>query len=257
MFIDMAKNEQKTPIATQTVEEKLRNLYKLQLIDSEIDRIKIMRGELPLEVRDSEAELDGLATRINKLDADLAQLSKMISDEKNAIIDSNALIKKYTEQQNNVRNNREYDSLSKEIEFQTLCVTGSEKKISEYEKEIELKTEKINTAKEYFDEKKKDLDIKKAELDDIIEETRKDEENLLAQREEYLQKTEARLVYAYNRIRNNVRNKLAVVTVERDACGGCFNKIPPQRQLEIKTNKKIIPCEYCGRILVDSEILEK
>lgn len=253
----MAKNEQKTQGISQTVEERLKNLYRLQLIDSEVDRIKIMRGELPLEVRDNEAELDGLETRINKLQTELEQMEKMISDKTNEIQESNALLKKYTEQQNNVRNNREYDALSKEIEYQNLCIESCEKKIAEFTKEIEVRKEKVETAKVNFEEKKKDLEVKKSELNDIIEETQKDEEKLMAERDGFIEKIEPRLIYAYNRIRNNVRNKLAVVTIERDACGGCFNKIPPQRQLEIKTNRKIIPCEYCGRILVDPEILEK
>ncbi len=257
MFIEMTKNEQKTQSATQTVEERLKNLYRLQLIDSEIDKIKIMRGELPLEVRDNEAELDGLETRINKLENELQTLEKMISDRKNEIEESNALLKKYTEQQNNVRNNREYDALSKEIEYQNLCIESAEKKIIESAKEIEVKKEIIESSKNIFEEKKKDLEVKKNELNDIIEETQKDEEKLMTKREGFIEKIEPRLIYAYNRIRNNVRNKLAVVSIERDACGGCFNKIPPQRQLEIKTNRKIIPCEYCGRILVDPDILDK
>lgn len=252
----MTKKEPKTQ-TNQTTEDKLKNLYRLQLVDSEIDKLKIMRGELPLEVRDNEAELDGLVTRIEKLSNELEQLNKMITSEKNAIEESQLLIKKYTEQQNNVRNNREYDSLSKEIEFQELCVESSDKKIGNYEKDIEVKTEKIEIAKKDYEEKKKDLDIKKSELNAIIEETQKDEDKLLKKREEFLELIEPRLIYAYNRIRNSVINKLAVVAIERDACGGCFNKIPPQRQLEIKTDKKIIPCEYCGRILVDPDILEK
>lgn len=253
MFIEMEKNEQKT----QTVEEKLKNLYRLQLVDTEIDRLKITRGELPLEVRDKEAELGGLETRIVKLESELEQLEKMIANEKNAILESDSLIKKYTEQQNNVRNNREYDSLSKEIEYQTLCIQSSEKKIESHTKEIELKKEKLDASKLDFEDKKKDLEEKKNELDDIVNETQKEEEKLLADREKYIKFIEPRLIYAYNRIRNNVRNKLAVVAIERDACGGCFNKIPPQRQLEIKTNRKIIPCEYCGRILVDADLLEE
>lgn len=249
----MTKNEPKI----QTVEERLKNLYKLQLVDTEIDKLRITRGELPLEVRDKEAELAGLETRIEKLQSELDQLEKTIANEKNAILESDALIKKYTEQQNNVRNNREYDSLSKEIEFQTLCIQSNEKKIENYKKDIELKSAKLEEAKEGFEDKKKDLEDKKNELDDIINETQKEEDKLTKDREKYLSIIDKRLAYAYNRIRNNVRNKLAVVTIERDACGGCFNKIPPQRQLEIKTNKKIIPCEYCGRILVDSNLLEK
>ncbi len=253
----MTKKQQTTKTATQTIEEKLKNLYKLQLADTEIDKMKIMLGELPLEIRDNEAELDGLETRIQKLQNELEELEKMISDQKNAIIESESLVKKYTEQQNNVRNNREYDSLSKEIEFKTICVESSEKKIEKSKEDIEAKKEKIETSKVDFEENKKDLEEKRKELDNIAQETQKDEEKLIKKREKFIETIEPRLVYAYNRIRNNVRNKLAVVAIERDACGGCFNKIPPQRQLEIKTNQKIIPCEYCGRILVDPDILEK
>lgn len=253
----MAKTDNKIESANLSVTDKLKSLYKLQLIDSEIDRIKIMRGELPLEVRDLEDEIAGLETRIANLEIETAQLTTQISTRESGKAEANALIKKYTEQQNNVRNNREYDSLSKEIEFQTLEIELCEKKIKEHKIDIEQKTIFIDESKNRLDERKKDLEQKKAELDSIISETQIDEEKLNKDRETIATNIESRLLYAYSRIRNNVLNKLAVVSIERDACGGCFNKIPPQRQLDIKSSRKIIPCEYCGRILVDPEILEK
>jgi len=250
----MAKKETKTE--SLTIHEKLQNLYRLQLIDSEIDRIKIMRGELPLEVRDLEDEIAGLETRVNNLESEVSQLNSQIAARQNGKKESEALIKKYSDQQNNVRNNREYDSLTKEIEFQSLEIELCEKKIKEHTSDIEIKKALIGESRTKFEERAKDLEVKKAELDNIIAETQKDEEKLDKKREDIASNIEPRLSYAYSRIRNNVLNKLAVVSIERDACGGCFNKIPPQRQLDIKSSRKIIPCEYCGRILVDPDILE-
>ncbi|MDD2387506.1 MAG: C4-type zinc ribbon domain-containing protein [Bacteroidales bacterium] len=252
----MAKKETKTVITGQSIKEKLQNIYKLQLIDSEIDRIKIMRGELPLEVRDLEDEIEGLETRIKNLETELENSQSQITARENGKKEADALIKRYTEQQNNVRNNREYDALTKEIEFQNLEIQLCDKKIREHTEDIETKTVIVNDSKIKFEERYKDLEVKKSELDKIIAETKKDEEKLNKERETIATKTEARLLYAYSRIRNNVLNKMAVATIERDACGGCFNKIPPQRQIDIKSSRKIIPCEYCGRILVDPEILE-
>lgn len=253
----MAKKDIKVESSSQTVVEKLKNLYKLQLIDIEIDRIKILRGELPLEVRDLEDEVAGLETRIEKLKADVENSYALIKSRENAKKEAEALIKRYTEQQNSVRNNREYDALTKEIEFQSLEIELCDKKIKDFKTEIEQKKLLIDEAVNRLEERKKELQIKKQELESIIAETKVDEEKLLAKREEISKLVESRLLYAYNRIRNNVRNKLAVVPIQRDACGGCYNKIPPQRQLDIKSSRKIIPCEYCGRILVDSDILEK
>lgn len=253
----MTKTESKIEAANKTVTDKLKSLYRLQLIDSEIDRIKIVRGELPLEVRDLEDEIEGLETRVNNLVTDVDNMKTQISQREIGKSESDALIKKYTEQQNNVRNNREYDSLTKEIEFQNLEIELCDKKIKEFAADIEIKSVLITESKEKFEDRKKDLDAKKAELDTIIAETQKDEEKLNKDREKIASNIEPRLLYAYSRTRNNVLNKLAVVAIERDACGGCFNKIPPQRQLDIKSSRKIIPCEYCGRILVDPEILEK
>lgn len=238
-----------------TIEEKLRALYSLQIVDSEIDKIRTLRGELPLEVQDLEDEVEGLETRIGNLKNEIAELEKSVAGKTNEITASQALIKKYEEQQNNVRNNREYDSLSKEIEFQTLEIELCNKKIREFTAQVGDKKEVMAEAQTLLDERRKDLDGKKSELDDITRDTQKEEENLADKSSELQTKIEDRLLTAYKRIRSNARNGLAVVPVKRDACGGCFNQIPPQRQLDIRSRKKIIVCEYCGRILVDDEIV--
>ncbi|MBP8992794.1 MAG: hypothetical protein KBG30_03155 [Bacteroidales bacterium] len=253
----MAKAENKIDKSTQSVTEKLKNLYRLQLIDTKIDQIRILRGELPLEVSDLEDEIAGLETRIANFKNDITKLNEDISFSENAKLDAEALIKKYTEQQNNVRNNREFDSLSKEIEYQNLEIELCDKKIREYKHEIEQKTAQIEEANEKLVDKQQHLEQKKQELDTIISETKVDEEKQNKEREEIAENIDPRLLAAYSRIRNNVLNKLAVVSIERDACGGCFNKITPQRQIDIKSSRKIIPCEFCGRILVDPDILEK
>jgi len=252
--------EQKTKIeetAEISVEDKLKALYQLQQVDTSIDKIKILRGELPLEVQDLEDEIAGLETRMNNYEEEINNLEQNISGKNQEILNAESLIKKYEEQQNNVRNNREYDSLSKEIEFQTLEIELCRKKINEYTAEKENKAEVIKEAKETLEERKGDLESKKNELDAIVADTQKEEENMNKRSEEIQEIIEPRLLTAYKRIRGNARNGLAVVVVERDACGGCFNKIPPQRQLDIKSRKKIIVCEYCGRILVDDEILNE
>lgn len=237
-----------------SVEGKLIALYELQYIDSQIDRIKTIRGELPLEVRDLEDELAGLETRVFKLEEEIDTMNEQISDRKNAIKEAQALIKKYEGQQQSVRNSREYDSLSKEIEYQTLDIQLSEKRIKEFKAQADIKTQLLTETKAQLDDRQSDLDHKKGELDEIIAETRKEEEELTAQSKKAEATIEPRLVTAYKRLRSNALNGLAVVPVERDACGGCFNKIPPQRQLDIRLRKKIIVCEYCGRILVDPEL---
>ncbi len=237
-----------------SVEAKVRALFELQQVDTETDKIKILRGELPLEVQDLEDEIAGLETRLKNYDQEVKAIEQNIIAKKAEIVNSEALIKKYLEQQNNVRNNREFDSLSKEAEYQTLEIELCKKKISEFTNELKLKNEQITEAKEVLDEKKSDHESKKNELDEIIADTKKEEEQLLNKSIEIQKIIEPRLLAAYNRIRANARNGLAVVTIERDACGGCFNKIPPQRQLDIKSRKKIIVCEYCGRILVDDDI---
>lgn len=236
-----------------TVAEKLDALFELQKIDSEIDRIRTIRGELPLEVQDLEDELEGLETRINKIQEETKELENEVLDRKNATKDSETAISKYKEQQNNVRNNREYESLAKEIEFQELEIKLHEKKSKEAKFKIDSKKELLSEAKERFEFRQSDLKTKKAELDEIVGETQKEEEDLLKKSEAAKKKIDDRLVFAYNRLRDNAKNGLAVVVVDRDACGGCFNKIPPQRQLDITSKKKVIVCEHCGRILVPSE----
>ena len=240
-----------------SVEDKLKALYNLQTADTEIDKIKILRGELPLEVQDLEDEIAGLETRANNYKEEVANVEQSVVTKKNEIKDSEALIKKYEEQQMNVRNNREFDSLSKEIEFQTLEIELCEKRIREFTAQVTDKNEIIKKANTVLEERQDDLDTKKTELDEIIADTQKEEAVLLKRSEKIETLIEPRLLTAYKRIRKNARNGLAVVTIQRAACGGCFNKIPPQRQLDIKSRKKIIVCEYCGRILVDDEISEK
>jgi predicted nucleic acid-binding Zn-ribbon protein len=239
-----------------TVADKLDALYNLQKIDSEIDRIKIIRGELPLEVQDLEDEIEGLTTRVENSLTELKDLETEISDRKNAIKASGEAIAKYKEQQNNVRNNREYESLSKEMEFQSLEMEINEKKILEARSKIDDKKEAAEEAKSRLDFRKTDLEAKKGELNAIISETQKEEDVLMEKSKKAQDQIDERLVTAYHRLRQNARNGLAVVPIERDSCGGCFNKIPPQRQLDIQTKRKVIVCEHCGRILVGSDMEE-
>jgi len=239
-----------------SVEQKLIALYTLQQIDSQVDKIKIVRGELPLEVEDLEDEIAGLETRIANFHKEEEDYKNSIEEQKGVIKDSQALITKYKEQQMNVRNNREYDSLTKELEFQNLEIEHAEKKIVELKYKIELHLTETEKADEKIKDKRIDLEEKNKELKDIVEERLIEEEkltNMSAENEKFI---EDRLLSAYKRIRSNARNGLAVVQIERDACGGCFNKIPPQHQLDIRVHKKIIVCDYCGRILVDNEVTE-
>lgn len=240
-----------------TVEEKLRALYDLQLIDSRVDEIRNVRGELPLEVEDLEDEVAGMNTRLEKLNADLALTDDSIKDKKNLIEESKSLIKKYSEQQNNVRNNREYNSLSKEIEFQELEIQLAEKHIKEFKVQIEQKKEVIEETKARLTEREEHLKHKRDELDEILAETEKEEKALLKESESFEQKIEERLVNAYKRIRSNAKNGLAVVPIERGASGGSFFTIPPQVQMEIASRKKIITDEHSGRILVDPQLAEE
>jgi uncharacterized protein len=240
-----------------SIEDKLQALYQLQTVVSEIDKIKMLRGELPLEVQDLEDEIAGLKTRLTNLNEEIKNIETSISNKNNAIKESEALIAKYTEQQTNVRNNREYDSLSKEIEFQNLEIELAEKRIKEFKTEKETKNDLVSSSKEMLKEKEEDLERKQKELEDITADTKIEEEKLKAKAEKIESFIEPRLLSAFKRIRKNARNGLAVVTIQRDACGGCFNKIPPQRQLDIASRKKIIVCEYCGRILVDNNIGHK
>jgi predicted nucleic acid-binding Zn-ribbon protein len=237
-----------------TVEEKLKALYELQKAVSQIDEIKILRGELPLEVQDLEDEIIGLTTRLENFETEIADIIATIASKKIEIEESRMKISKYKEQQDNVRNNREYDNLSKEIEFQTLEIELCEKRIREYSAGLEAKQAEQKISVEQLSERKLDLEQKKGELNEIVSETKQEEEKLREHAKEIEALIEPRLVTAFKRIRKNARNGLAVVYVQRDACGGCFNKIPAQRQLDIRLRKKIIVCEYCGRILVDQEL---
>ena len=237
-----------------TVEEKLKALYELQKAVSQIDEIKILRGELPLEVQDLEDEIIGLTTRLENFETEIAEIIATIASKKIEIEESRMKIAKYKEQQDNVRNNREYDNLSKEIEFQTLEIELCEKRIREYSAGLEAKQAEQKISIEQLSERKLDLEQKKGELNEIVSETKQEEEKLREHAKEIEALIEPRLVTAFKRIRKNARNGLAVVYVQRDACGGCFNKIPAQRQLDIRLRKKIIVCEYCGRILVDQEL---
>jgi len=237
-----------------TVEEKLRALYDLQLIDSRVDEIRNVRGELPLEVRDLEDEIEGLNTRLQKLNDSLVNIDDQIKSKKNLIEEAKVLIKKYNEQQKNVRNNREYNSLTKETEFQDLEIQLAEKNIKEFYVQIEQKNEIVDTTKGRIKERETHLKHKKSELDAILAETEKEEKILLQKSEEYKTSIEERLVIAYARIRSNVKNGLAVVPIERGAAGGSFFTIPPQVQAEIASRKKIITDEHSGRILVDQAL---
>ncbi len=251
----MAEQKTKTAETTEmSVEDKLKALYEMQKVDTATDKIKILRGELPLEVRDLEDEIAGLETRIGNHQNEVQKLEDSIVTKNNEIAQAQAQIKKYEEQQKNVRNNREFDSLSKEIEYQNLEIELSEKRKKEFSAQVGEKQKLIDDSRKVLEERKQDLSDKKSELDDIVKDTRKEETLLTEKSGKIRQRIDPRLLSAYTKIRNNARNGLAVVAVERDACGGCFNKIPPQRQLDIRSRKKIIVCEYCGRILVDPDI---
>ena len=238
------------------ISSKLRALFELQNVVSEIDKFKTLRGELPLEVQDLEDEITGLKTRLSNFEDDIKDMETAIHNKKIAIKESETLIAKYTDQQNNVRNNREFDSLSKEIEFQKLEIELSEKRIREFTTELTIKKDAISTSSVALKERIEDLDRKQRELEEITAETQIEEERMKAKSEKIEGNIEPRLLTAFKRIRKNARNGLAVVTVQRDACGGCFNKIQPQRQMDIASRKKVIVCEYCGRILVDKDILD-
>ena len=240
-----------------TVEERLRALYDLQLIDSRVDEIRNVRGELPLEVRDLEDEVEGFKLRLQKLEDSLTDIDNQIKAKKNLIEEAKALIKKYNEQQKNVRNNREFNSLAKEVEFQELEIQLAEKHINEFKAQIEQKKEVIDGTKERLKEREDHLKHKKGDLDAILAETEKEEKVLLEKSEEYKTKIEERLAKAYTKIRTNVKNGLAVVPIERGASGGSYFTIPPQVQVEIASRNKIITDEHSGRILVDAELAEE
>ncbi|MBO4811081.1 MAG: HalX domain-containing protein [Prevotella sp.] len=237
-----------------SVEEKLKTLFQLQTALSAIDEKKALRGELPLEVEDLEAEIEGLTTRIDRIKEEVSEFNRAISQKRGEIIEAQQSVERYKQQLNEVRNNREFDTLSKEIEYQSLEIELCNKKISEANRRIEEKNVELDSADAELQEKQGDLNVKKGELDEIMEETRTEEEKLREKAHDLEAKIEPRLLTSFRRIRKSARNGLGIVYVQRDACGGCFNKIPPQRQLDIKMHKKIIVCEYCGRILIDPEL---
>lgn len=246
----MAKKEAKE----MSVEQKLQALYELQTTLTAIDEKRALRGELPLEVQDLEDEIAGLDTRIEKIDSEIKEFQSAITMKKGEVQEAQANLERYNNQLNEVRNNREYDSLSKQIDYERLEVELCNKKIKEATDQVAYRTNDLEIAKTEREERQKDLDEKKSELEDILAETR-EEETMLKERAKDLEvKIEPRLLSSFKRIRKSVRNGLGIVYVQRDACGGCFNKIPPQRQLDIKMHKKIIVCEYCGRILIDPEL---
>ena len=249
----MAKEAKKDP-QELTVEQKLKTLYQLQTTLSKIDEIKTLRGELPLEEQDLEDEIAGLSTRIERIKSEIAELKTSIAGKKVEIEAAKASVAKYKEQQDNVRNNREYDFLTKEIEFQTLEIELCEKRIKEFTAQEQAKTAEEAESSNTLEERKKDLEVKKNELDEIISETKQEEEKLRDKAKDLETKIEPRLLQSFKRIRKNSRNGLGIVYVQRDACGGCFNKIPPQRQLDIRSRKKVIVCEYCGRSMIDPEL---
>ena len=241
----------------EAIERRLVALYTLQLVDSEIDKIKIIRGELPQAIQDLEYELAGLQTRIENFKSSIAEQNDNIAKRNSEIADHKAMMAKYQKQQDNVRNNREFEAINKEIEFQELEIQLCERRNRDANNKIKELEQHIEAAQLLIDGRQKELDSKKEELDGIIEETKKDEVRLLEKSKEMEQYIDDYYLTGYKRIRNQARNGLAVVTIERDACGGCFSKIPPQRQSEIKMHKKVIVCEYCGRILVDDDIAQK
>ena len=244
-------------LTTVSVKEKLKALYRLQIVHTKIDKIRIIRGELPLEIEDLSDEVAGLNTRMKKLNDEMETIKNDILSNKNSIIFSNESIAKYQEQLKNIKNNREYTSLTKEIEFQNLEIKLAEKRKTQNDANLLHKKEIINACAEQISEKEHELKIKKAELDEIIKDTEKEEKALIKDSKKAEKVIDERLLNAYYRIRSKVSDGRAVVSLERGACGGCYSEIPPQRQLDIKMHKKIIICEHCGRIMIDKDILEE
>ena len=240
--------------ADYSVEEKLKTLYQLQTTLSAIDEKRALRGELPLEVQDLEDEIAGLNTRLENIDAEIAEFQRAIVMKRGDIDRAQHSVARYQQQLDEVKNNREYDTLTKEIEYQTLEIELCEKKIREAQTKIEERQHDLDQARSLIDERKLDLDSKRSELSEIMQETREEEEKLKEKAHDLEAKIDPRILSSFKRIRKNARNGLGIVYVQRDACGGCFNKIPPQRQLDIKMHKKIIVCEYCGRIMIDPEL---
>ena len=249
----MATKKDNTSV-DMSVEQKLKNLYSLQTKLSEIDEIKTLRGELPLEVQDLEDEIEGLSHRLHKYEEEIEHIKGDIAHKHESIKEAQEMMTRYQSQLDDVRNNREYDNLSKEIEFQSLEIELLRKKINDAERLINLKTGDLEKGRAALESRQQDLDQKKAELDEIVADTKADEEKLREKAKAIETTIEPRLLTAFKRIRQSSRNGLGIVYVQRDACGGCFNKIPPQRQLDIRMRKKIIVCEYCGRIMIDPEL---
>ena len=250
----MAREKTKKDPADYSVEEKLKNLYALQSLLSEIDNIKTLRGELPLEVQDLEDEIEGMTTRIEKINADIADLKRDINERNAKIVENKASIERFNTQMDSVRNNREYDSLTKQVEYAELDNQLHEKKIREAKELVETKTAEMTRCNLEVNERRVLLETKKEELEEIVSETKAEEEKLRERAKNLELTIEPRLLNAFKRIRRNSRNGLGIVSLQRDACLGCFNKIPPQRQLDIRSRKKIIVCEYCGRIMIDREL---
>lgn len=236
---------------TPSVEQRLKSLYELQTILSEIDRIKTIRGELPLEVKDLEDQIAGLNTRIENYSREIAELEAAVKAEREKILSCQSLITRYNEQMDNVRNNREYDLLHKEVEFQSLEIELAQKHINDHSRAIENRSADIDATRQRLDDMEHILGEKRGELDEIVGETRQEEETLRGKAKQIEEKIDERTLTAFKRIRKNARNGLGIVYVQRDACGGCFNRIPPQKQMEIRMHKKVIVCEYCGRIMID------
>ena len=245
--------KKETP-ADLSVEQKLKNLYQLQTKLSEIDKIKTLRGELPLEVQDLEDEIEGLSHRLHKYEEEIDRLRADIETKRADISEAQTMMSRYKQQLEEVRNNREYDNLQKEIEYQELEIELLNKRITEAERAITTKSAELEKGRNVLNNRQQDLDLKRSELDEITSETKAEEEKLKERAKTIEASIDARLLTAFKRIRNSSRNGLGVVYVQRDACGGCFNKIPPQRQLDIRMRKKIIVCEYCGRIMIDPEL---
>ena len=250
----MAKTTKKT---TASVEDKLKALHQLQVIDTQVDKIRIIRGELPLEIEDLADLIGGLNTRLEKFDAELVTITDDIAANKNTIALATDAIEKYEKQLKNIKNNREFTSLTKEVEYQNLEIQIAEKKKIQNDADILHKTVIINACKEQIAEREEELKIKQVELDEIIKETEKDEKALMADSSKAEKVIDDRLLGAYKRIRSKVANGMAVVSVDRNACGGCFSEIPAQRQLDIQMHKKVIACEHCGRIMIDANIFEE
>ena len=237
-----------------SVEERLKTLYQLQVTLSAIDEKKALRGELPLEVQDLEDEIAGLNTRLEKIQSEIGDFQQAVAQKRNEIESAQQSVDRYKQQLDTVRNNREYDTLTKEIEFQSLEIELCQKKIKEANTQITERQNDLKKVQDTIDERKEDLEHKRNELDDIMKETRDAEAELKEKAKELETKIEPRLLASFKRIRKSARNGLGIVYVQRDACGGCFNKIPPQRQLDVRMRKKIIVCEYCGRIMIDPEL---